>query len=98
MGLEGDWFESEFSDLTTKPQVGDVIEFVWNYKGRYSSQDRYYSDHVGIVYDVDDDFVYTVEGNAGGDDNDTSTVKLRSYSRKSGAINGYYRPRWADNV
>lgn len=97
MGLSGEWFESEFSDSTTKPQVGDVIEFVWNYQGRYYSQDRYYSDHVGIVYDVDDDFVYTVEGNAGGDDNDTSTVKLRSYSRTSGAINGYYRPIWIEN-
>ena len=97
MGLAGDWFESEFSDTNTTPQVGDVIEFVWNYSGRYYSYDKYYSDHVGIVYDVDDSFVYTVEGNAGGDDNDTSTVKLRSYSRASGAINGYYRPRWIDN-
>lgn len=96
MGLAGDWFESEFSDSTTNPQVGDVIEFVWNYQGRYYSQDIYYSDHVGIVYDVDDNFVYTVEGNSGSD-NDTSTVKLRSYSRTSGAINGYYRPRWTDN-
>ncbi len=81
----------------TTPQVGDVIEFVWNYSGRYYSYDKYYSDHVGIVYDVDDSFVYTVEGNAGSDDNDTSTVTLRSYSRVSGAINGYYRPRWIDN-
>ena len=97
MGLAGDWFESEFSDTDTTPQVGDVIEFVWNYSGRYYSYDKYYSDHVGIVYDVDDSFVYTVEGNAGSDDNDTSTVTLRSYSRVSGAINGYYRPRWIDN-
>ncbi len=90
-GLSGKWYESEYTDSTTTPQIGDVIEFVWNYEGRYAYQDIYFSDHVGLVYKVDDDYVYTVEGNAGAT-NDTSSVKLRSYSRESGAINGYYRP------
>ena len=90
-GLSGTWYESEYSDIDTTPQIGDVIEFVWNREGRYSSQDIYFSDHVGIVYKVDEDTVYTVEGNAG-NDNDTSTVTLRTYNRKDGAINGYYRP------
>ena len=91
-GLSGEWYESEFSDTTTTPQIGDVIEFVWNRQGRYYYHDIYFSDHVGIVYDVDEKYVYTVEGNAGSDSNDASTVYLRMYDRTSGAINGYYRP------
>ena len=92
-GLGGKWYESEFTDSSTNPQVGDIIVFVWNYAGRYWNQDKYYSDHVGIVYAVDNNYVYTIEGNSGSS-NDTSSVKMRSYSRWSGAINGYYRPAW----
>ena len=76
-------------------KVGDIVSFVWNYAGRYSQQDKYYSDHVGIVCAVDNNYIYTIEGNAGAD-NDTSTVKYRSYSRTSGAINGYFRPFYSD--
>ena len=86
----GRWLESEYSDSSTTPQIGDIVTFVWNYAGRYNSQDRYYSDHVGIVYAVDDNYIYTVEGNAGAS-NDTSTVKYKSYSRTNGCINGYFR-------
>ena len=42
------------------------------------------------MYAVDSNNIYTIEGNAG-NSNDTSTVKLKSYSRTSGAINGYFR-------
>lgn len=90
-GIYGKWYESEYSDTSTKPQKGDIITFVWNYSGRYYSQDKYYSDHVGIVYAVDEKCVYTIEGNSGGS-NDTSSVKKRVYSRKDGCINGYFRP------
>lgn len=86
----GRWFESEYSDSSTTPQPGDIVTFVWNYAGRYNSQDKYYSDHVGIVYAVDDSYIYTIEGNAGAD-NDTSSVKLKSYNRTNGCINGYFR-------
>ena len=86
----GHWFESEYSDSSTTPKVGDIVTFTWNYAGRYYNQDKYYSDHVGIVYAVDSNNIYTIEGNAG-NSNDTSTVKLKSYSRTSGAINGYFR-------
>ncbi len=89
----GRWFESEYSDNSTTPQIGDIVTFVWNYAGRYNSQDKYYSDHVGIVYAVDSNNIYTIEGNAGAS-NDTSTVKYKSYSRTSGAINGYFRPNY----
>lgn len=86
----GRWFESEYSDNSTTPQPGDIVTFVWNYAGRYNSQDKYYSDHVGIVYAVDNNYIYTIEGNAGAS-NDTSTVKYKSYSRTNGCINGYFR-------
>lgn len=86
----GRWFESEYSDSSTTPQPGDIVTFVWNYAGRYNSQDKYYSDHVGIVYAVDNNYIYTIEGNAGAS-NDTSTVKYKSYSRTNGCINGYFR-------
>lgn len=90
-GVYGAWHESEYSDRSTTPKIGDIVTFVWNYLGRYNSQDKYYSDHVGIVYAVDDDNIYTIEGNVG-TSNDTSTVKYRMYNRESGAINGYFRP------
>ncbi len=92
-GEYGTWYESEFSNASTTPKVGDIVTFVWNYSGRYDNQDKYYSDHVGIVYAVDSNYIYTVEGNAGAD-NDTSTVKYKSYSRTNGAINGYFRPNY----
>lgn len=96
-GKYGQWLESEYSDNSTKPQKGDIITFVWNYSGRYYSQDKYYSDHVGIVYAVDEKCVYTIEGNSGGS-NDTSSVKKRMYSRKDGCINGYFRPFYTDGT
>lgn len=86
----GRWLESEYSDSSTTPKAGDIVTFVWNYAGRYQEQDRYYSDHVGIVYAVDSNNIYTIEGNAGAS-NDTSTVKYKSYNRTNGCINGYFR-------
>lgn len=86
----GKWYESEYSNSSTTPKVGDIVTFTWNYAGRYPNQDRYYSDHVGIVYNVDASYIYTVEGNAG-NSNDTSIVKLKVYNRTSGCINGYFR-------
>ncbi len=85
----GKWYEGN-----TKPKVGDIILFTWNGKGRYESQDKYFSDHVGVVYKVDSKYVYTVEGNTNGT-NDTSVVSKRKYALYSGVINGYYRPDWS---
>ena len=87
---QGKWYESEYTSSSTTPKAGDIVTFTWNYAGRYYNQDRYYSDHVGIVYAVDNTYIYTVEGNAG-NSNDTSTVKLKAYNRTSGCINGYFR-------
>lgn len=91
----GTWYESEYSDPTTVPMAGDVILFTYNGIGYIpGGTDKYYSQHVGFVYKVDDDYVYTVEGNSGTYNNYTSSVNLRKYDRKSGDINGYYRPNY----
>lgn len=86
----GKWYEGH----TTKPQVGDIILFTWNGKGRYPNQDIYFSDHVGIVYKVDSNYVYTVEGNTNSNSNDKSIVAKHQYALYSGVINGYFRPNW----
>ena len=86
----GKWYEGD----VTKPQVGDIVTFTWNGKGKYEGRDAYFSDHVGIVYKVDRNYVYTVEGNTNGT-NDTSIVSKRIYALYDGNINGYYRPNWS---
>ena len=84
----GKWYEGG-----TTPQPGDIITFCWNGYGYYPGQDRYFSDHVGVVVKVENDYIFVVEGNAGGS-NDTSSVKYKSYAIKNIYINGYYRPNW----
>lgn len=87
----GKWYEGH----NTKPQVGDLILFVNNGQGRYSDKDKYFSDHIGIVYKVGTKYVYFIEGNAGvNSTNDTSKVGTRRCDLYSGEINGYFRPNW----
>ena len=90
--IYGDWYESEYSDVNTVPKVGDIVLFTWDEDGRYDGHDSYFSDHIGYVYKVDDEKIYTIEGNTGSDDYDYSSVMYKEYDRKSGDINGYYRP------
>ena len=61
------------------PQPGDVIVF------GYSSRD-----HTGIVYAVDGNYVYTIEGNS------SNMCRKRSYLRNCSWIWGYVRPDYAD--
>lgn len=89
----GKWYEGY-----EKPQVGDVILFTWNNLGYYPGQDKYFSDHVGIVYKVDSSTVYTVEGNTNSNSNDRSVVAKHQYKLGSGVINGYYRPAWSGSI
>ena len=86
----GIWLEDECSDPSTAPKPGDVILFTPTI---YPS-DKYTSRHVGYVYDVDDNKVYTVEGNTGTNLCTTSYVSKREYDRKDCTINGYYRPNY----
>lgn len=86
----GIWLEDECTDPSTVPRAGDVILFTPTI---YPS-DKYTSRHVGYVYKVDDNKVYTVEGNSGTWDCTTSYVTVNEYDRKSCTINGYYRPNY----
>ena len=83
-GRLGKWYKSG----ETQPQEGDIITFRWG--GSYT--DKYHSDHVGYVYAADKNYVYTIEGNTGSSNSDTSSVMYRYYSLTNGVINGYYRP------
>ena len=85
---QGTWYEQgEIS-----PQAGDVILFCWNGLGSYK-QDKYFSDHVGIIESVINGVIHTIEGNANGS-NENSTVCRKSYPQDSIYINGIYRPNW----
>lgn len=64
------------------PQVGDQILF----------GDRRDEDHTGIVWKVTANYVYTIEGNAGGGN---GKVMKRQYALTNGWISGYGRPNWS---
>ena len=54
------WFRSNhgWQDSSYDPQSGDIVFFDWEQDGS--------ADHVGIVKDVGDGVIYTIEGNTGG--------------------------------
>lgn len=64
------------------PEVGDQIFF----------GDRRDEDHTGIVWKVTANYVYTIEGNAGGGN---GKVMKRQYAITNGWISGYGRPNWS---
>lgn len=85
----GTWYENG-----TVPKAGDIVSFCWNGLGYQPGQDKFFSNHVGIVTDCKNNIVYTVEGNTGGYDNNYTTVKKKEYAVTNVYINGYYRPNW----
>ncbi len=78
-----------YESATYTPKAGDIVFFEWGDGG--------YLDHVGIVTGADENFVYTIEGNTGGDSNTTSYVLERSRSRSNGTIVGYGIPLYSTN-
>ena len=65
------------------PSVGDLIYFRWANAPATTT-----FSHIGIVYDVDDTYVYTIEGAMGG------AVDTRMYSRDASTIVGYAQPAY----
>ena len=59
---------------------GDIIFFDWEGDG--------HSDHVGIVEKIENEKVYTIEGNTGNE------CKQREYNIKSSVIMGYGTPMY----
>ena len=83
----GTWLEDECTDSSTVPKPGDVLH--WKVADSAHYVDKYSSKHVGYVYDVDDTYIYTVEGN-----NDPYHVRTLKRKRKDCNVNGYYRPKY----
>ena len=81
----GLWIEGPHKGNIVTPQPGDMILFRWE---SYSGVDTYFSDHIGVVKEVYNNIVYTIEGNSG------NRVRKREYSIGNRCINGYYRPNW----
>lgn len=88
---KGTWVEDDCTDPTIGPRAGDVVHCYEVLPGNPYRVDRMSSGHVAYVYDVDDTYIYTVEGN----NRDKYHVVFNKRERRvCGAygINGYYRP------
>jgi hypothetical protein len=74
------WFQQngQWQDGSYIPKPGDIIFFDWGADGTY--------DHVGIVERVENDTVYTIEGNS------SDSCRQRSYTIGSNVIKGYGIP------
>ena len=75
--------------LFSSPQKGDQVFF-------YSSDGKSIA-HTGLVYDVDDTYVYTVEGNtssASGVVDNGGAVAKKKYALSYGRLAGFGRPDW----
>lgn len=91
-GVYGDFYEK--GDKAVKP--GDLIMYRYEPLYFYLDKDQYFSDHVGIVYDVSADgkTLTTVEGNVGNADWGSSTCRLLEHKLFETSIHAFYRPRW----
>lgn len=71
------WYKNknQWKDRNYTPKAGDLIFFDWESDGD--------PDHVGIVEKVDDNYVYTIEGNS------SDECKIKKYSINSKKIYGY---------
>ena len=78
--------------LFTKPELGDQI-FFWPKDGIGGSAIQ----HTGLVYAVDDTYVYTIEGNTSGANGVIANgggVCKKKYKLTYNRIAGYGRPKW----
>lgn len=71
------WFKAmdRWQDEKYIPNSGDIIFFDWESDGIV--------DHVGIVEKIENDFIYTIEGNSG------DACKMRQYNINNNSIFGY---------
>ena len=77
------WFKTcgLWQDAGYIPKEGDIIFFDWEQDG--------HSDHVGIVEKIENEKVYTIEGNSDGD-----MCKQKNYDVNSKVIYGYGTPMY----
>lgn len=76
------WFKSreQFKDRNYTPNEGDIIFFDWDADGE--------TDHVGIVEKLEENIIYTIEGNS------EDSCKRNSYTMNSVFIYGYGIPAY----
>lgn len=82
VGSGANWFiaRNQWKGRDYVPKAGDIIFFDWNDNGS--------GDHVGFVEKVENNKVYTIEGNS------TNTCKRRTYSLTNYTILGYGTPAY----
>lgn len=80
------YFKKENRFFVKDPKPGDIVFFKFNTNNRWTN-------HVGIVTDVMDSYVYTIEGNTSinSDDNGGAVMKRK----RSSNIVGYGRPAYS---
>ena len=84
------WFREHglWQDNSYEPRPGDIIFFDWDSPGGASGPQDGESDHTGIVEKVENDRVYTVEGNSG------DSCRQNSYPIGYYEILGYGTPAY----
>lgn len=70
-------------------RVGDIVLFDFNFNGT--------SDHIGIVVGLKGDYIITIEGNTG-DDDDTNGGQVQKRKRHKRYVNYFVRPKYNDKV
>ena len=72
------------------PNPGDAILFDWNDSG--NGDNNSWPDHIGIVEDVSEGYIRTIEGNY------NNSVKRRSISLNGKYIRGFITPNYTDDT
>ena len=90
----GTWFRKG----EKSPQAGDL--FFLRYED-YSSHDKYFCDHIGIVEAVNGNIITTLEGNVDGINGNwamTSTFKRKTRYLNDYSVYAFYRPFWTSEA
>lgn len=85
--------------VTKDPQVGDLVIFEW-YKTEKGKKKL--CRHIGLLYKVDKNYIYTIEGNTSCHDKDViengGGVFKKSYPKTKDKIKGYCRPKYPEET
>ena len=87
----GSWIVGPNRGETVVPKSGDLIFLLTSPK---ISDDKYYSNRVGIVKSVYQNTINVIEGDCGSADTFNSKVAVKQYRTDFTSIVGYYRPKW----
>ena len=84
----GIWIEKD----GTKPKKGWAILYDWQDSG--AGDDTGSPDHIGLVYDIDDKWIYVIEGNKG----EASVCGKRAIQINGRFIRGFVAPKYSTAV